>query len=475
MVRVRFAPSPTGEPHVGSAWAALFNWLYARHSSGTFILRIEDTDRARSVPGAVDRIYEMLDWLGLTPDEGPREGGKFGPYVQSERLEHYRDAANTLLAGGAAYRCFCTPERLHQLRAEQQGRGEAPMYDRRCRAIPLVESERRAAQEPFVIRLAIPDSETIANDIIRGKVRWDNATLDDSVLLKSDGFPTYHLANVVDDHAMEITHVIRAEEWLPSLPKHLILYRAFDWTPPQFAHLPLILGADRKKLSKRHGHTAVLEYRTDYLPDAFMNFLALMGWRPTKSNQEIFTRKQLIQLFDLKDVRKSGAVFDVQKLNYINHRWKQNEPQQLKALMEYYAKKVFGRTHPIDAGLAQLSSQDAPTIEAAYGKYESLETPPGFDRFEPRQLHPPSGSSVSKAALSAIIDALQKQKGWNEEALNQTLNQIREKNRWTVAQLHWPFRIALSHSNPSPNGVKIAVQLGPEKTLQRLKEALDTL
>jgi glutamyl-tRNA synthetase len=294
MVRVRFAPSPTGEPHVGSAWTALFNWLYARRTNGKFILRIEDTDRERLVPGTVERIYELLDWLKLTPDEGPREGGPHAPYIQSERLPLYREHAEKLLTSGAAYRCFCTTERLQQLRAEQQGRGEAPMYDRRCRSIPAEESEYRARTEPFVIRFAVPDGTTEAHDEIRGTVRWGNATLDDTVLLKSDGYPTYHLANVVDDHAMAITHVIRAEEWLPSLPKHLLLYRAFGWEPPIFAHLPLILGPDRKKLSKRHGHTAALEYQRDGRPDAFRNFRARLGWRPPTSDQEICTRDELI-------------------------------------------------------------------------------------------------------------------------------------------------------------------------------------
>ena len=286
-VRARFAPSPTGEPHVGNIRTALFNWLFARHTGGDFVVRIEDTDQERKVEGALDAILASLRWLGLDWDEGPEseEGGSrgdYGPYFQSERLALYREAIDGLLASGDAYQCFCSPERLDAMRKEQQRNQQPPGYDRHClTTMSSGEREERAAAEPHVVRFNVPRSEDklALDDYIHGTVSWDTSLVDDFVLLKSDGFPTYHLANVVDDHAMRITHVLRAEEWLSSLPRHVMLYRAFNWQPPVFAHLPIILGPDRSKLSKRHGATATLSYRDfGYLPEALSNFLALLGW-----------------------------------------------------------------------------------------------------------------------------------------------------------------------------------------------------
>ncbi len=458
MVRVRFAPSPTGDPHVGSAWTALFNWLYARHSGGKFILRIEDTDRERLVPGAVERIYELLDWLGLVPDEGPREGGSHAPYVQSERLPMYREHADKLLASGAAYRCFCTPERLTELRIQQQGRGEAPMYDRKCRSIPAEESRKRAETEPYVVRFATPDGTTEANDAIRGTVRWGNATLDDTVLLKSDGFPTYHLANVVDDHAMEITHVIRAEEWLPSLPKHLLLYQAFLWTPPVFAHLPLILGADRKKLSKRHGHTAALEYRDDYLPDAFINFLALLGWRPPRSDKEIFTRKELVDQFDLDGVRKSGALFDTVKLGWLSTQWMRRE-------LETVARSL-ALPMPESAGLLRLATERAATLRQVRATVESIQHPPDLD---PHLLVPKGETpQLAIAVYKALTKSFEASSEWSRSVIENAIREVGEGTGAKPAQVQWMFRIALSHANPSPPGTDLALAFGRDETLKRL-------
>jgi len=281
-VRLRFAPSPTGQLHPGSARTVLFNYLLARRASGTFILRVEDTDQTRAAEGSLDSILQGIRWLGLDWDEGPGKEGPHAPYYQSQRLGHYRDAANRLLESGQAYHCFCSPERLEALRREQQRARQPTRYDRLCLQLPRQEVEQRLlAGENAVIRMQVPAGETVAHDLIRGEVRWDNGTLDDQVLLKSDGFPTYHLASVVDDHLMEISHVVRGEEWLPSLPKHLVLYRMLGWEPPLFAHLPLVLGPDRAKLSKRHGAAAVLEYREmGFLAEAMVNFLALLGWSP---------------------------------------------------------------------------------------------------------------------------------------------------------------------------------------------------
>ena len=281
-VRTRFAPSPTGDPHIGNIRSALFAWLFARHKQGEFIIRIEDTDRERSVEGSVDRIKESLEFLGLDYDEGLDKGGEYGPYVQSERQDLYKKHAQQLVDEDKAYHCFCSPERLDEMRKEQQKNKQAPKYDRKCLQLSEAEiKEKLAAGEPHVIRFEVPEGITAFKDVVRGKVSIKNDTLDDQVILKSDGFPTYHLAVIVDDHLMKISHIIRAEEWLPSTPKHILLYQAFNWDVPEYVHLPMILGSDKKKLSKRHGAVSFLDYRDrGYLPEALVNFMAFLGWNP---------------------------------------------------------------------------------------------------------------------------------------------------------------------------------------------------
>ena len=317
-VRARFAPSPTGEPHIGNIRTTVFNWLFARQQGGKFILRIEDTDRTRYVPGSEEDIKEGLRWLGLDWDEGPDVDGPYGPYVQSQRLPLYRKYAEQLVASGHAYRCNCTPERLAALRKQPQKHHERLGYDRLCRFKAPGEV---FPDEPHVIRLAVPlEGTTTVHDLIRGDVTFENRTIDDQVLLKSDGFPTYHLAVVVDDHEMRITHIIRADEWVPSTPKHILLYRAFGWEVPTFAHVPLVLGEDGKRLSKRHGATSVAEFqRMGYLPEALFNFLALLGWAPGEGEeQEIFSREELVQRFDLTRVQGAAARFSYKKLDWMN-------------------------------------------------------------------------------------------------------------------------------------------------------------
>ena len=317
-VRVRYAPSPTGEPHVGNIRSALFNWLYARHTGGTFIVRIEDTDRARLVPGAAGAILDALAWLGLDWDEGPGRPGAYGPYVQSERLDLYREHVDRLIGAGRAYRCYCTPERLDRMRRAQQANGERPGYDRRCRD-PQEAAKAKSEAGASVVRFGMPlDGEIAVSDAVRGEVRFQASLLDDFVLLKSDGYPTYHLANVVDDHLMEISHVMRAEEWLPSAPRHRELYRAFGYEMPVLVHLPIILGPDRSKLSKRHGATSVLHFRDEgYLPAAMLNFLALLGWSFDDA-RELFTREELVARFSPERILASPAVFNHEKLDWFN-------------------------------------------------------------------------------------------------------------------------------------------------------------
>jgi len=318
-VRTRYAPSPTGDPHIGNIRSALFSWALARANGGSFILRIEDTDRNRLVEGSVGAIMESLRWLGIDWDEGPGVGGGHGPYFQSQRLPLYRKAAQTLIENGRAYRCFCSTERLDQMRAAQVAAKRPPGYDGLCRTILPAESERRASAEKFVVRFAMKrEGTTVLNDLVRGPVVFENALQDDFVMLKSDGFPTYHLGVVVDDTEMEITHAIRGDEWISSAPKHIQIYEALGWEPPQWAHLPLILGADHKKLSKRQGDTALLDYRENgYLPEAMINFLAFLGWS-LDDKTSLITVDDLKQHFALERVVANPAVFDIERLNFLN-------------------------------------------------------------------------------------------------------------------------------------------------------------
>ena len=319
-IRVRFAPSPTGTPHVGNIRTALFNWLFARHQGGKFIVRIEDTDVARKVEGAEQEILDSLTWLGIDWDEGPGVGGEYGPYLQSQRLKLYQDAAELLLKRGHAYKCYCSPERLDEMRKEQQRRKVPPGYDRRCRE--LGDKERAGFESQGivpVIRFKMPlQRKIVFEDLIRGEVTFEASTIDDFVILKSDGYPTYHLASVVDDTHMKISHVLRADEWLSSTPRHVLLYEALGYKPPKFAHLPMILGPDRSKLSKRHGATSLFAYKEQgYLPEAMMNFLALLGWS-LDDKTEVMTRDELVRNFSLGRVGKAGAIFSQEKLMWMN-------------------------------------------------------------------------------------------------------------------------------------------------------------
>lgn len=322
-VRVRIAPSPTGDPHVGTAYMALFNLIFARHFNGKFILRIEDTDRTRSRPEYEENIYKALKWAEITWDEGPDVGGPHAPYRQSERTEIYQKYAYQLLEQGKAYKCFATAEELQEMREVAAKTGSKQGYDRRYRNLtPDEVREREALGQPFVIRLKVPVSgECVFEDAIKGRISFPWTDIDDQVLLKSDGFPTYHLANVVDDHLMEITHVIRGDEWISSTPKHVLLYEAFGWTPPTFMHMPLLLGRDGKKLSKRKNPTSIFYYRdSGYLPEAFQNFLTLMGYS-MKDGREIYSLEEIIKEFDPKRIGVSGAVFDFQKLDWLNQHY----------------------------------------------------------------------------------------------------------------------------------------------------------
>ncbi|KAI8384338.1 glutamyl-tRNA synthetase [Radiomyces spectabilis] len=347
-VRVRFAPSPTGQLHLGGLRTALFNYLLAKKTGGQFILRIEDTDQTRYVEGAVEKLVSALSWAGITYDEGPGCGGPHAPYYQSERTDLYRKFANDLIENGHAYRCFCTPERLQKVRESRHKTGRTVAYDKHCSYLSDEEIEEQLSQgKTFTVRLKVPsEGSTEFKDLVYGQIHFNNKTIEDTILLKSDGYPTYHLANVVDDHLMGITHVLRGEEWIASTPKHLLLYKALGWSSPHFAHLPLLLNADRTKLSKRTGDVHVEQYiAKGYLPEAVINFAALLSWH-MKSEEEIYTIDQLIQAFDLADLNNSGAVVDIAKLDWFNkhHLLRRAETAEgLKSLVDMLVPSVHSQ------------------------------------------------------------------------------------------------------------------------------------
>lgn len=340
IVRVRIAPSPTGYPHIGTIYQALFNYAYAKKNQGQFIIRIEDTDRERFVEDAEQKIYHAIDWFSLQEDESPRKEGKYKPYRQSERLPLYKQYVDELIQKGYAYYCFCSKERLEQVRHTLQQEKKPIMYDKHCLKLSKAQVQSQLqANVSYVVRLNIPkDQQIVVKDEIRGEITFDSNTIDDQVLLKSDGFPTYHLAVVVDDHLMGITHVVRGEEWLPSTPKHVLLYQYFGWPKPLFFHTPTLRNPDKSKLSKRHGHTNVMWYQENgYLPEAILNFLALMGWGHPEG-KEIFTLDEFISLVELSDIKAVGPIFDLQKLTWMNGNYirEKNDAELKKMLQGFY-------------------------------------------------------------------------------------------------------------------------------------------
>ena len=342
-VKVRIAPSPTGDPHVGTAYIGLFNYAYAKHNGGEFILRIEDTDRSRFSIDSEQQIFDAMKWLGLYYDEGPDVGGDFGPYRQSERISMYKKYADMLVDNGGAYCCFCTQERLTRLRERQVAMNQAPGYDGNCRKLTKEEVEQKKTNnEPYIIRLKMPyDGQTIVKDMLRGDIVFENSKIDDQVLLKSDGFPTYHLANIVDDHLMGITDVIRAEEWIASTPKHIQLYKAFGWEEPKWYHMPLLRNADKTKISKRKNPVSLNYYREEgYLKEAMLNFLALMGWSMPE-DKEIFTLDEMIDNFTFDRISLGGPVFDLVKLGWVNnHHMRLKDIKELtKLALPYFEEK----------------------------------------------------------------------------------------------------------------------------------------
>ena len=482
-VRVRFAPSPTGDPHVGNIRTAVFNWLFARHHGGSFAIRIEDTDQAREVAGATEALLESLRWLGLDWDEGPDIGGQSGPYLQSQRLEGYRDAASRLLETGSAYYCYCSPKRLAELREKQARLKKDPGYDRRCRDMTTAEQIEWAKGRPTpAVRFKMPmEGSTTVDDLIRGRVTFENRLLDDFVVLKSDGFPTYHLANVVDDHAMKISHVMRAEEWLSSIPRHLQLYEALGLEPPRFAHLPMILAEDKSKLSKRHGAAALLEYRSSgFLPDAMVNFLALLGWS-LDDKTEIMSREELVQHFSIERVAKAGAIFNQEKLLWVNGQYlrKMADKDLAEALLTYWRaypppeipdlpeRDYLLRIVPLISERIKTMSDAAPLVAFFFRdtlEYETEElVQKGMDR--------PS----TKVALERALDVLSQTESFDAAATDAELRPLAATLSIKAGQLFGSIRVATTGLRVAPPLFESLEILGRDRSLASIKSAADRL
>ncbi|MBI3978607.1 MAG: glutamate--tRNA ligase [Chloroflexi bacterium] len=482
-VRVRYAPSPTGVPHIGNIRTALFDWLIARHTGGSFIVRIEDTDVKRYDPAAVTAILDSLAWLGLDWDEGPDRGGPVGPYFQSQRLPLYHAVAERLIERGFAYRCFCSPERLEAVRSGQTARKEPPRYDQLCRLVaPAEAAARAAAGEHAVVRFKVPDSGTTTfHDELRGDITFDNAVLDDFVMLKSDGYPTYHLAVVVDDHEMAISHVLRGEEWISSAPKHLLIYQALEWQPPEFLHLPLILGPDRSKLSKRHGATSVAAYRDDgYLPEALVNFLALLGWSKDEST-ELMDRDELIRSFSLERIGVTAAIFNIEKLEWMNGVYVRQLPlaeltERTLPFLERDLPAAIAR--PLDRAyvervLALVQERMKRLAEAAelttFFFAEEL-------AYEPAALVAKGlAPAESLRALVAARERIGALAEFDVEHLETALRALAEQLGAKTGQLFGILRVAATGRTVAPPLFQTMAVLGRERALSRLDAAIARL
>lgn len=491
--RTRFAPSPTGNLHIGGARTALFSYLWAKKHHGEFVLRIEDTDQQREKPESLRSILDGLRWLGLEWDEGPEHDGPHAPYFQSQRTALYRTYVQQLIDAGKAYHCFCTPERLAQMRQEQQEHHLPPRYDRTCRGLSREEVQEALTKgTPSVVRLAVPEEGSVTlHDVVRGSVTFEYATVDDQVLLKSDGFPTYHLANVVDDHEMEVTHVIRGEDWLPSTPKHLLLYEAFGWTAPTFAHLSLFLSSHGGKMSKRDGETALLAFRDlGYLADAVVNYIALLGWNP-KTTEEMFTLQQLIERFDLAQVNPANAIFDREKLGWMNQQYlrrlsiddvrKEMRALSMLAVPEYaavYAAFLEWLEPLPQANQASLWTQFQQRCTTLLDIAHTVDTRAYVPSYNANDI---VWKKSTRSDTLAVLEAVCQYIGTiaEDQFLAAPFEQL--IRQWIVQQgkgngeVLWPLRFALSGQPKSPSPFELAEVLGKGKTMERLAQAITAL
>ena len=472
-VRVRFAPSPTGYIHLGSLRTALFNYLFARHTGGKFILRIEDTDRTRIVDDAVDNLLASMKLLGLDYDEGPVVGGDYGPYFQSERLDIYKKYALELVEKGFAYYTFETAEELEEMRRMAKLEGRMTSYDRRGRNLTREEvKEKLDSGISYVIRLKVPLNEEVKfDDIVKGTIKIDTNMVDDQVLLKSDGFPTYHMANVVDDHLMGITHIIRGEEWITSVPKHIILYKALGWEVPKMAHCPLLLNPDKTKLSKRQGDVAVEDYLAKgYLKEALINFMAFLGWNPGEGEtDEIFSIEQLIEKFTLERIQVSGAVFNVEKLDWMNNHYiKEYDIDKLTELAIPFFEKAG-----VDVSDRDRIKEILDTIRVYLNKLDEIPEHIGmFYNDEIKvggHLEDILKEDTSKTVFKALADKVESKDIVEPEEFKAMMKEVQTETGIKGKQLFKPVRIALSGSEDGPELPKIATVLGKDKVVRFLR------
>ncbi len=474
-VRVRFAPSPTGSLHIGSVRTTLYNYFFARQHKGTLILRIEDTDQDRLVPGAIDSIYDGLHWMGIDWDEGPREGGDVGPYVQSERLPMYQEHARALVESGAAYPCFCSKERLEEMRRAQQARGDAvTRYDGRCRSLDSKEAAKRGAEERHVIRLKVPEEGSIGiDDVVYGRIDWPLHAIEDQVLLKSDGFPTYQLAVVIDDHLMRISHVFRGEDWLPSTPKHLLVYRAFGWEVPPHAHLPNVLGPDNKKLAKRHGATKVEQFRAEgFLPEALANYLSLIGWAPG-TEEEVFALAELIDRFKIEQVHKAGGKWDRERLLHFNGLWirRLDETELLRRVREFvpadWAETTLRATIPHIRERMRTLAEAKDLVSFLF----TDDIPRLPEIIVPKKRE----AADTAAALGKVGVVLRHTDPLEARAIEAALQAIALELEWPVRDLHVAVRGAVTGARVGFSLYESIEMLGRDRTLNRLEEAAAAL
>jgi glutamyl-tRNA synthetase len=452
----------------------LYNHLFARQREGRLVLRVEDTDQERLVPGAIESIYDGLHWLGINWQEGPQEGGPHAPYVQSERLPVYQRHAQDLIEKGAAYYCFCSKERLAALRAEQEARHELTRYDRHCRNIPPDEAAARAATESHVIRLKVPDEGTLGiDDLVHGHIEWQVDTIEDQVLLKSDGYPTYHLAVVVDDHAMAISHIMRGEEWIASVPKHLLIFRAFGWDVPPMAHVPAVLGPDGKKLSKRHGSTAVSQFREEgYLPEALINYLALIGWSPG-TEDEIFSMDDLIRVWKIEQVQSAGGKWDKERLDYFNGVWIRKLPaEELVRRLEPFVPAEWDRE--VLRRIVPHIQERMKTLKEAHDQIRFLFTDDiGYDR---TLLIPKKKDRFSTAETLARARAvLQPIEPFTAALIRPALEALADQLGWLKKELAEPIRMAITGRKVGPPLYESLELLGKGKALRRIEMAQELL
>lgn len=484
-VRVRYAPSPTGLQHIGGIRTALFNYFFARSRGGKFILRIEDTDRERFQEEALGDLYGTLKWLGIEWDEGPDRGGEYGPYIQSQRTELYREHARRLVENGHAYYCYCSAERLDSLREKQKSEKKDFGYDRRCRDLSdsEISAYRNEGVKP-VIRLRIPlEGETVFHDHLLGEIRKKNTDINpDPVLLKSDGYPTYHLANVIDDHFMNITHIMRAQEWIPSGPLHVILYNAFGWKPPNYCHLPMVMGSDGQKLSKRHGSTAVRDFiAKGYLPEAVLNYISLIGWSYDDS-REFFTREELEKLFTLDKLNKAPGVFDYKKLEWFNGNYiRQKSNEELRQLLLPYlqaagfvSRELTDEERQVLDLLVPLAKERlkvlSDIVEVSSFLFREIEFY-NIEELVPKKLDAAKTAEI----LSTIKEKISFIFREKEEKVENLFRELSEKLGVKLGDFIMPLRIAVTGSRVSPPIIGTLKILGAEKTLQRIDRVIDIL